>query len=98
MDTKTEAKVVQVWLCPKCEKRYNSPVRASKVTCSNRHNRIIMKLIDGPAGNRGTPKPIPTLRTVVVSREDWVEEPVKARVKASRVSDPTLLLQALGID
>lgn len=97
MTTTTERKVVQVWKCPKCGETYQSPVRASKVTCSTRHNRIIMKLVDGPPGLRGKPKPVPVLRTVVVRQEDWDDEPEKLRAKASLVSDPALLLEALGI-
>lgn len=96
MATKTEPKVVQVWQCPKCGETYQSPVRASKVTCSTRHNRIIMKLVDGPPGVRGKPKPVPVLRTIVLRTEDW-DEPEKPRAKASLVSDPALLLEALGI-
>lgn len=96
MTTKTEERYVQVWACTKCDRQYKSVVKASKVTCSNRHNRTNMKLVEGVAGVRGTPRPVPVLRTLVTRQEDW-DEPVKVRAKAALVSDPTLLLEALGI-
>lgn len=94
MGTRTEPKVVQVWSCPKCGSIYNSPLKVSKVTCSSKHNRIIMKLVEGPEGKRGAPRPVP-VRTVVVKQDDWVEPPL--RPKASLVVDPGVLLKALGI-
>jgi hypothetical protein len=91
-------KVVQVWECPNCKAQYESPVMAAMVACNSKHKQRTMKLIVGelpkPHRKRELQRPV---RSVPVSREDWEEEP-KRRVKATRVTDPELLLQAFGIN